>query len=382
MTGRPRIAAVVTEYRPRSHADVIVTKLLKGYYRDTEWQEPRVDVVSLYTDQVPAGDLSRGLAAAHNLPISPTIAGALTLGSGDLAVDGVLLIGEHGDYPWNDREQKLYPRPRFFREIAAVMQRAGRSVPLFNDKHLCVYRHEAWEIYNAARNLGIPFQAGSSVPLAWRVPDLHLPVGCEVEEALAVGYGGDEVYGYHTLEMLQSMVERRQGGETGLSAVRCLRGEQVWEHLESGALWDPELYRQAVWWLPDRRGDHPRESVADPSAFVLEYRDGLRAAVLMLDGYVRQFGFAARLRGNPHPVSCMCYLQSTDPFHHFGRLTASIEDLFCTGRPQYPVERTLLTTVALDAIMESRHRGGLRITGADLDVRYRPHHGSHTTMED
>lgn len=369
---RPRVAAVVTEYRPRSHADVIVTKLLKGYYVDTAWVTPRVDVVSLYTDQVPVGDLSRPLAAAHGVPIVPAIADALTLGGNDLAVDGVLLIGEHGDYPWNEREQKLYPRPRFFREITAVMRASGRAVPLFNDKHLCVYRDEAWEIYNTARALGIPFQAGSSVPLAWRVPHLELPPGCELAAALAVGYGGDEVYGYHALEMLQSMVERRRGGETGLAAVRCLRGDAVWAHLESGTHWDPELYRQAIGWLPERVGAHPRESVASPAAFLLEYRDGLRATVLMLDGYVRQFGFAARLKGNPRPVSCMFYLQSTDPHHHFGRLAHQIENLICSGRPQYPVERTLLTTVALDAIMESRHHGGAPVAGPELDVRYQP----------
>lgn len=370
MSACPRIAAILTEYRPRSHADVIVSKLLTGYYVDNTWCTPRVAVASLYTDQVPENDLSRAMAAQHGVPIFPTIEGALTLGGSDLAVDGVLLIGEHGDYPWNDREQKLYPRPRFFREITEVMRRSGRSVPLFNDKHLCVYRQEAWEIYNTARSLGIAFQAGSSVPLAWRVPDLQLPLGCEIEEALAVGYGGLEVYGYHTFEALQSLVERRRGGETGVSAVRCLRGDEVWEHLERGTHWDPELYRQGVWWLPDREAEHPREVVKDPAAFLVQYRDGLRATVLMLDGYVGQFGFAARLRANPHPVSCMFYLQSTDPYHHFGRLTHQIENLYCTGTPQYPVERTLLATVVMDALMESCHLGGVSIAGPELDVRY------------
>ncbi len=102
-TRKPRVAAIVTEYRPRSHADVLVTKLLEGY--DLFWTpvRPRVQVVSLYTDQVTANDISREIAGRHNLPIYPTIREALTCGSDSLAVDGVVLVGEHGDYPINEK---------------------------------------------------------------------------------------------------------------------------------------------------------------------------------------------------------------------------------------------------------------------------------------
>ena len=68
---RPRVAAIVTEYRPRSHADVLVTKLLEGYTLFWTPVQPRVEVVSLYTDQVPANDISREIAARHSLPILP-----------------------------------------------------------------------------------------------------------------------------------------------------------------------------------------------------------------------------------------------------------------------------------------------------------------------
>ena len=142
---RPRVAAVVTEYRPLSHADVLITKLLEGY--DLFWTrvEPGVQVVSLYTDQVPANDISRAVAARHELPIYPTIRAALTCGGDRLAVDGVILVGEHGDYPLNDKQQHLYPRRRFFEETVAVFKESGRVVPVFSDKHLSYsWEHAKW----------------------------------------------------------------------------------------------------------------------------------------------------------------------------------------------------------------------------------------------
>ncbi|MGH2351186.1 MAG: hypothetical protein ACRDJN_06190, partial [Chloroflexota bacterium] len=196
----PRVAAIVTEYRPRSHADVIVSKLLGGYTqpepRDPSrfdyhlaarqfsenslpldetgrLRRPRVRVASLYTDQVPASDISREWAARSGVPIFPTIRQALTLGGDRLAVDGVILIGEHGDYPENERGQQLYPRRRFFEETVAVFEESGRVVPVFNDKHIGYAWEDAKWMYDTSRRMGFPFMAGSSLsvqPVSWRKP--------------------------------------------------------------------------------------------------------------------------------------------------------------------------------------------------------------------
>ncbi|HSG72931.1 MAG TPA: hypothetical protein VLA12_21135, partial [Planctomycetaceae bacterium] len=124
------VAAVVTEYRTNSHADVIVGKILNGSDFDLK-------VVSMYTDQVPKSDLSRSLATTHGFRICQTIDEAITLGTDKVQVAGVLSIGEHGDYPkTEDTGQKMYPRRRFFDAIAATFRRAGSVVPVFNDKHL------------------------------------------------------------------------------------------------------------------------------------------------------------------------------------------------------------------------------------------------------
>ena len=95
-------------------------------------------------------------------------------------------------------------------------------------------------MWDRAAELSIPLMAGSCLPLAWRRPWLEHPKEQEViSEALAVGYGrgGDvgtkggsfEAYGFHTLETLQCMVERRRGGESGVVSVQCVEGDAVWE---------------------------------------------------------------------------------------------------------------------------------------------------------
>ena len=135
-TPKKTVAAIVTTYYPRSHADVIAGRILEGYSPDNVRTEPRTRIVSMYTAQIAPKDMSRALAAKHGFRIYPTVAEAVTLGTGKLAVDAVLLVGEHGDYPTNERGQKLYPRFDLYQRIIEVFRRSRRSVPVFCDKHL------------------------------------------------------------------------------------------------------------------------------------------------------------------------------------------------------------------------------------------------------
>ena len=133
---RKKLAIITTIWQWRSHANHMGERFLNGYPHNGAWHRPEVDVVSAYVDQRPEGDLSRQRAAKHGFEIYPTIAAALRLGSDRIGVDAVLLIGEHGDYPTNEKGQKLYPRYEFFAQIEAVFRQDGRAVPVFNDKHL------------------------------------------------------------------------------------------------------------------------------------------------------------------------------------------------------------------------------------------------------
>ncbi len=372
------VAGIATVYRKWSHADVILGKLLEGYLHD-DGEKPSIRLASLYVDQSPKGDMSKALAAKHGFRLCKTIPEALTLGGDKLAVDGVLLIGEHGDYPHNDKGQHLYPRRRFFEETARVFEKTGKSVPVFNDKHLSATWDDAKWMYDKARALYVPFLAGSSLPVTWRRPNLQLSKGCEIAAAVQLGYGPLEAYGFHALESLQCMVERRKGGETGVKAVQCLQGKAMWEALDAGRFSKP-LLEEAIRIVPAHaKGDY-REltaSAKDAAVFLVEYRDGLTAAVAMLNGFVQEgdggaFCFAGQIQGEEKPRSTHFYLQQPDPFAHFAHQVRAIESLVRTGHAPYPVERTLLTTGVLDAVMTSKHQGGKRIETPHLKIEYKP----------
>jgi hypothetical protein len=373
-----KVAALVTEYRRWSHADVIVGKIIEGFHYDGK-DRPDMQLASLYVDQVPEKDMSRGLAKKYGFPIYDTIDKALTLGGKELAVDGVLSIGEHGKYPKNAKGQILYPRRRFFEEAAEVFTRSKRSVPVFNDKHLAATWKDAKWMYDRARELFVPFMAGSSVPLTWRRPVLKLPMNCEVVEAVQIGYGPFEGYGFHALEGLQCMVERRKGGETGVKAVQCLQGEAMWQALDQGRF-SKTILEAALKLIPAHaKGDYRAVTAKTPDAGVvlIEYRDGFKAAVAMLNGWVHEgdggaFTFAAQLKGRAKPVATHFYLQQPDPFGHFIYLVKAIDAMMRTGHAVYPVERTLLTTGVLDAIMTSRAEKNRRVETPHLAIKYRP----------
>lgn len=373
-----KVAAIITVYRRHSHADVIVGKILEGFNYDGG-AGPNLRLVSMYVDQFPKGDMSRALAQKYNVKIFNTIEEAITLGEKRVAVDGVLSIGEHGEYPYNDKGQHLYPRRRFFEAITYTFFKYNRSVPVFNDKHLAASWTDAKWMYDRARELFVPFLAGSSIPLTWRRPPLQLPRNCNLVEAVAVGYGGVESYGFHTLEGLQCMVERRKGGETGVKSVQCLQGEEMWKAMDQGR-WSKTLLEAALARVPAHaKGDYRvlTAKAKDACVFLLEYRDGFKAAAAIMNGYVYEgdggaFCFAGQLRGEPQPVSTQFYMQQPDPFAHFTYLVKAIDATIQTGHAVYPVERTLLTTGVLDAAMTSRFEKGTLKETPHLAIKYQP----------
>jgi hypothetical protein len=375
-----RVAGIVTEYRRHSHADVILGKILEGYFHDGR-EFPRLRLVSLYCDQFPGNDMSRALAKKHNFTIYDSIEGAVTLGRKEVGVDGVIIVGEHGKYPTNARGQILYPRRRFFEAVANVFARYRRVVPVFSDKHLAATWQDARWMYDRARERFIPFMAGSSVPVTWRRPPLRLPRGTEMVEAVQVGYGPFEGYGFHALEGLQCLVERRRGGEVGVRRVRCLLGEEMWRAMDRGEF-SRDLLDAAAARVPTHAKADPRAATAknaEAGVFLIEYRDGFKAAVAMLNGWVHEaendgtgFTCAIRIRNRERPVSTQFFLQQPDPFAHFSYLVRAIEAMIVSGHPSYPVERTLLTTGILDAVMTSKSDKSRTVDTPHLDIRFTP----------
>src|SRR5438132_10426825 len=243
--GRKRLAVVTTEWRERSHAWHMAERFLAGYPVEGRWHQPPFDVVAAYVDQHPKGDLSHDRAREFGFTIYPTIAQALRAGGDKLAVDAVLIIGEHGNYPKNEKGQILYPRYEFFKQCVEVFEKDGRAVPVYNDKHLSYSFEKAQWMVESSRRLKFPMLAGSSLPVTWRLPDLELPLNCEIEEALMVGSGGSDPMDYHALEAMQCMIERRKGGETGVKAVQMIEGDAVWKAGEQGR-WSKQLLTAAI----------------------------------------------------------------------------------------------------------------------------------------
>src|ERR1051326_5263812 len=159
------VAAVVTVYYHNSHPDMLVSRLLQTDTLDGRGRVSPLQLASLYTDQKPENDFSRTLVVSNRVRISETIEDALTLGTGRLAVDGVLLIAEHGDYPKSPVGNTRYPKPRFWDETLKVFRASGRVVPVFVDKQLADNWQDARYIYDSAREMKIPLMAGSSLPV-------------------------------------------------------------------------------------------------------------------------------------------------------------------------------------------------------------------------
>src|SRR3954462_12021969 len=198
-----RIAIVATVYRYLSHAQHIGDRFLVGYPSDGAWHRPDMKVASLYVDQKPDGDQSAARAKEFGFEVYPGIAEALRCGGNKLAVDAVLVIGEHGQYARNEKGQVLYPRHEFVKQCVDVFEKDGVSVPLYCDKHLSYSFDKARWMVEASKRLKYPMLAGSSLPVTWRLPDVDIPLNSDIDSALVVGYGGADVMDFHGLEALQ-----------------------------------------------------------------------------------------------------------------------------------------------------------------------------------
>ncbi len=366
---RPKVAIITTIYTAGSHGDVIGTRLIKGYGYYGENIIPRVNVVSMYVDQVSSGDRSRNMADEYSFTIFPTIRETLLMGKDKLAIDGVVIIGEHGDYPANDKGQKLYPRYEFYKEVMEVFKETGREVPVFTDKHLSYDWEKAKWMYDQSIELGFPLMAGSSLPLTWRHPPLEIELGTTIEKAVVtLSSGGTESYGIHALEALQCMVERRAGGETGIKAVQYLEGSSAWAWTDNKP-WAKELFEEAISCCQVNKSWFKRSF--KPHLFVLEFQSGLEAAIYMNNSNIisgLSFGFATKIIGDEEIVSTEFWLQD-HPYAHFSGLVYHIEELIINNEPSYTIERTLLTTGALAAIMDSRYNtGGFGDTGLRIET--------------
>ena len=367
-----RIAAIVVTYGLRTHGDNVVTRLLEGHWINDKYHPPFCEVASVYALHPPKdnrGDLSRRLADSYGFRLSPTIADALTLGTGKLAVDGVVIVSEDGNTTWTKNPFFL-----FFSQVVEVFQKSGRSVPVYNDKALSHDWSEANWMVRQSRNLGFPMLAGSTLAVTFRRPELEFPLGTRLEEAVAICGLGDphvESHAFHAFELLQAMVERRAGGETGIRAVQFLEGKAVWEAAERG-VWSRAIFDAALARLVNRPQGRPEDLIKQPIALLIEYNDGFRGVLANSEGAGGGYSFAARVQGQAEIQSTQSYYIGENG-NSFSCMMNLFERMMASGRPAFPIERTLLTSGALDFLMRSRHEGNRRMETPELlGVTYQP----------
>jgi len=424
-----RLAILGSVYSLGSSLQDFADRFLVGYPWEGDWHMPPVQVVSLYVDQrarraegaptgyqlamkgthlAPAGPGPTGGRPAHPVPqhheeieipgdlsearahqfgfrIARNIPDALRCGGNRIAIDAVLSVVEQDDYPSNDRGQILLPTYDFFEQCAQVFEEEKHAVPFFSYGALSFSLPEAKTMVATAQRLNLPLQAGSAFPFTWRLPDIDVPLDAPVEEAVIVGPGSLDGEAFDALEALQAMMERRRGGETGVKAVQLLEGDDVWAAGHAGR-WSKELLSSAL-----SRSDTPLgltvldgrtqdlaapgvlpQLVKNPLACSIEYSDGSRGTLLLLDGAIEDFNIALRIAGHDGPLATQFFLPPAPNQDWSAALAAQIEALYTTHRAPWPVERTLLTTGLLEACFDSRHQLNRRLETPQLAISYKP----------
>lgn len=381
-TERKKIAMLVTEVRLHSHGQHFVDRFAKGYIWDGQWHRPDVDFVSMYVDQFPKDDLAKATAKQHKIGLYPTVAEALTQGTSKLAVDGVVIIAEHGTYPRNEKKQTLYPRYKFFKQSVGVFESSGKSVPIFNDKHLSTDWKQCTEMVADSKRLGFPFLAGSSLPVTWRMPSIDVSLDTPLTESVCAGYGGVDSYDFHGLETAQCMSERRAGGEVGIVRVQALRNDKVWAEVakreSTQKLLSVALCRSHN--LPVKNGyptaaisfDWARSVFPTVTAYFIEHADGFRTTMFLLP--IHDFNYAGLNGKTGEIISCQMYLPmptfSASTADFFNPLVHHIERMVIENRVPFPIERTLLTSGMTLAAVESLYRNGAVVETPEMAVRY------------
>ncbi len=393
-----RIAAICTQYFPYSHADVIITRWLEQVKNDSRLGfVPCTQIASLWVMQHPAGDppiphgfdlspnhreerfipifdISQAVALKYGVPIYDSIRGAITLGTSQLAVDAVLLIGEHGDFPTNAYGQKQYPRKELFDEVVAIFQQLGKVVPVFCDKHLSWNIEWAQSMVHTAHERGIPFFAGSNVPISGTRFELSLD-GEDIAETMGLFHGGGEVYGTHSIEFVQSLAEKRHGGESGITSIQAFEGDAVWEAHERGA-WSRDLFDATLAAATTAQpGDYRyncRRNAVTPVALVTEHADGHKQSHIMLDGHIDEFIAGAKLRSGECRASTANMGGLNDFVVNFAHLDREIQKFFMTSQPPIAIERVLLATMLVATFMHAlKDAPGQCVLTPHLAVPYR-----------
>ena len=376
---RPRIACLVTFWgAPGSHADWIIAKLMDGYWWHGAHTPSRVDVVSVYIHQYDTSGLGQKVCRSKDIPVYKTVEEAVTLGGKDLAVDGVVIVGEHGNYPTDLKGHWLLPRWWIYQQVIRVFEQSKRSVPIFNDKHLSYNWDDAKWMFDKSRELGFSLTGGSSIPFYFRKPEIELPADTPIKNSIVVGGAVDEGGIFHCIDVLQAFVDRRKGGETGVKSVQSIRGTEAPKWVGNNP-WMIRLLNSIEKNSDMKQGTFQENSKAN--VCFVEYNDGTKAAVI--SGNDAGWTYAGEIEGqnDPEIISMLGFPGPYSQYHASNGLPHWITEMMVTGKEPYNAERLLLSTGIVNHYMESNWKNGRysalgrRIETPYMNMTYHSTHG-------
>jgi hypothetical protein len=376
---RPRIACLVSYWGlPTSHADWIVNKLLDGFWWHGTPTPSPVEVVSVYINQFDTSLLGQKVCKAKNIPIFKTVGEAVTLGGPELAVDGVVIVCEHGNYPTDLKGHWLLPRWWIYSQVMHVFEQSKRSVPVFNDKHLSYNWDDAKWMFDKSRELNFPLTGGSSIPTYFRKPEVELAIDTPMQHSIVVADAADEGAIFHAIDVLQAFVDRRKGGETGVKSVQSIRGPEAWNWVESTA-WANQLLEgvRKNFDLKPRYFEEGKQS----NLCIVEYNDGTNAAVISGTGV--GWTYAADIEGQNDPtiISMLGFPGPISQYHAANGNIHWLTEMMLTRKEPYNAERLLLSTGIVNHYMDSNWQDGRysaigrRVATPYMNMTYQSTHG-------
>jgi hypothetical protein len=390
---RPRIACLVSYWGlPTSHADWIVNKLLDGYWWKGAHTPSQVDVVSVYINQLDTSLLGQKVCKAKNIPIFKTVGEAVTLGGNELAVDGVVIVCEHGNYPTDLKGHWLLPRWWIYQQVIHVFEQSKRSVPIFNDKHLSYNWDDAKWMFDKSRELDFPLTGGSSIPIYYRKPEIDFAPDTPLKNGLVIGDMADEGASFHCIDVLQSFMDRRKGGETGVKSVQSIRGPEVWKWVEANSWANnlmeavrkdfdlPQGYFQQAGQQVTRPGAKSR-GPRQPNVCIVEYNDGTKAA--SISGHGVGWTFAGEIEGQKDPtiISMLDWPGPVSQYHAANAHEHWLIEMMLTRKEPFNAERLLVATGIVNHYMDSNWQDGRysavgRVVETPyMDMKYQSTHG-------
>lgn len=348
-----KIVFILEDFSVGSPGQQLLDRFLIGYPRDGEFRRIPDSQVAAWLAPVAENstafaDATAPLAARQrdfNLIQSPDLAAALKDADAVVAVPSAERIAMEED------------------RLRHVLEQVPMGTACFVYGSLAKNLASAQRLVSIAAERKLSIASGTSVATALRLPDMDIAAETPLTEALIVVQGPRPIAELWAIDGLRSVIARRRGGESGVSAVRRLEGRDVWRAGEKGD-WSWSLLAAAISRSNTTQGDPVRDGrtqdvvglglvrklAREPRGWLVAHVDGFRSTILVLDGVVADFNFAVRSQDGVI-TSAQLYRPPAPNRAEFDRLSAVLEDFFTTRKAPWPLAQSLFISEFMGRVM-------------------------------